>query len=197
MDWRVYFERPQALIADYHAQIDSFIAFAFPNWGSKNRGQWAKGEYGVGSLRADHFSILDSQGIWQIPNTSIGTGGSKTSSSTGWISKALDFKSIEEAYYMLQGLQYSANPLNVVESQWSIAGITTPVHSNHILAVLEEPMCFYSEPLVIEPEKTISWDVRIRQASTALTAEKIRVVGQIVGQHHELLQQTVSSGELN
>jgi len=62
---------------------------------------------------------------------------------------------------------------------------------------LEEPMCFYSEPLVIEPEKTISWDVRIRQASTALTAEKIRVVGQIVGQHHELLQQTVSSGELN
>jgi hypothetical protein len=98
---------------------------------------------------------------------------------------------------MMQGLQYSVNPLNIVETQWSIAGITTPVVENSIMSVLEEPLVYYSEPLVVEPEKTISWDVRTRQASTALSAEKIRVVGLVVGQHHELIQQTTSSGELN
>ena len=98
---------------------------------------------------------------------------------------------------MMQGLQYAVNPLNIVETQWSIAGITTPVVENSIMSVLEEPLVFYSEPLVVEPEKTIAWDVRTRQASTALSAEKIRVVGCVVGQHHELIQQTTSSGELN
>ena len=175
--FKVYFDRPAALIADYLDQINGFIAYAYPNWGGKNRGIWAKGEYGTGGLRADHFSILDTQGVWQVPNTAIGTTGSKTSASTGWISKALDFKTLEELYVMMQGLQYAVNPLNIVETQWSIAGITTPVVENSIMSVLEEPLVFYSEPLVVEPEKTIAWDVRTRQASTALSAEKIRVVG--------------------
>ena len=195
--FKVYFDRPAALIADYLDQINGFIAYAYPNWGGKNRGIWAKGEYGTGGLRADHFSILDTQGVWQVPNTAIGTTGSKTSASTGWISKALDFKTLEELYVMMQGLQYAVNPLNIVETQWSIAGITTPVVENSIMSVLEKPLVFYSEPLVVEPEKTIAWDVRTRQASTALSAEKIRVVGCVVGQHHELIQQTTSSGELN
>jgi hypothetical protein len=196
MNWKVYFDRPQALIADYHEQINSFVGYAYPNWGGQNRGVWAKGEYGEGSLRADHFSILDTQGVWQVPNTAVGTTGSKTSAANGWISKALDFKTLEEVYTMMQGIQYGVNPLNIVETQFAIAGITTPVVSNHVLSVLEEPLIFYSEPLVVEPEKTIAWDIRTRQASSALSAEKIRIVGQVVGQHHELIQQTTSSGEL-
>ncbi len=197
MLWLVYFDRPQALIADYLDQINGFVAYAYPNWGSKNRGVWAKGEYGTGGLRADHMSILDTQGVWSVPNSSIGTSGAKTSAANGWISKALDFKTLEELYVMMMGLQYTVNPLNIVESQFSIAGITTPVLENHVLACLEEPLIYFSEPLVIEPEKTIAWDLRTRQASTSLSAEKIRVVGLVIGQHHELIQQTTSSGELN
>lgn len=194
-----YYDRPQATLIDYLDQVNSFIGFAYPNWGTTNRGVWAKGEFGRGTLRADHFSILDTQGVWQIPNTSIGTSGSKsaTSSSKGWIDKALSFKSLEELYTLLTGLQYQVSPLNIVETQWAIAGITTPVVEHQVLAVLEEPFVFYEEPLVIEPEKTIDWHVRIKTDQGALSAEKIRVIGLVVGQHHELIQQTTSSGELN
>lgn len=192
-----YYDRPQATLIDYLDQVNSFIGFAYPNWGTTNRGVWAKGEFGRGTLRADHFSILDTQGVWQIPNTSIGVSGSKTAGSKGWIDKALSFKSLEELYTLLTGLQYQVSPLNVVETQWAIAGITTPVVENQVLAVLEEPFVFYEEPLVVEPEKTIDWHVRIKTASGSLSAEKIRVIGLVVGQHHELIQQTTSSGELN
>ena len=192
-----YYDRPHATLLDYLDQVNSFVGFAYPNWGTTNRGVWAKGEFGRGTLRADHFSILDTMGVWQIPNTSIGTTGSKTSGTDGWIDKALSFKSLEELYTLLTGLQYQVSPLNVVEAQWAIAGITTPVVQHQVLAVLEEPFVFYEEPLVIEPEKTIAWHVRIKTASAALSAEKIRVIGLVVGQHHELIQQTTSSGELN
>jgi len=192
-----YYDRPQATLIDYLDQVNSFIGFAYPNWGTTNRGVWAKGEFGRGTLRADHFSILDTQGVWQIPNTSIGTSGSKTAASNGWIDKALSFKSLEELYTLLTGLQYQVSPLNIVETQWAIAGITTPVVENQVLAVLEEPFVFYEEPLVVEPEKTIDWHVRIKTGSGSLSAEKIRVIGLVVGQHHELIQQTTSSGELN
>ena len=192
-----YYDRPHATLLDYLDQVNSFVGFAYPNWGTTNRGVWAKGEFGRGTLRADHFSILDTQGVWQIPNTSIGTTGSKNSDTKGWIDKALSFKSLEELYTLLTGLQYQVSPLNIVEAQYAIAGITTPVVDHHVLAVLEEPFVYYEEPLVIEPEKTIDWHVRIKTASAALSAEKIRVIGLVVGQHHELIQQTTSSGELN
>ncbi len=194
-----YYDRPQATLIDYLDQVNSFIGFAYPNWGTTNRGVWAKGEFGRGTLRADHFSILDTQGVWQIPNASIGTSGAKsaTTASKGWIDKALSFKSLEELYTLLTGLQYQVSPLNIVETQWAIAGITTPVVENQVLAVLEEPFVFYEEPLVVEPEKTIDWHVRIKTDQGTLSAEKIRVIGLVVGQHHELIQQTTNSGELN
>jgi len=199
MQWKVYFDRPQATILDYLDQVDGFIAYAYPNWGSSNRGVWAKGEFGRGTLRADHFSILDTQGVWSVPNSAIGTSGtlSATSSSKGWIDKCLDFKTLEELYVLITGMQYGVSPLNVVEHQWAIAGITTPCIENQILSVLEEPFIYYEEPLVIEPEKTIAWNLRIKTDQGSLTAEKLRVMGLCVGQHHELIQQTTSSGELN
>ena len=109
----------------------------------------------------------------------------------------LDFKTLEELYVLITGMQYGVSPLNVVEHQWAIAGITTPCIENQILSVLEEPFIYYEEPLVIEPEKTIAWNLRIKTDQGSLTAEKLRVIGLVVGQHHELIQQTTSSGELN
>ena len=61
MQWTVYWDRPQNLINEYISSIEGFISFAFPNWGSQNRGVHAKGEYGMGSLRADHMGLLDTQ----------------------------------------------------------------------------------------------------------------------------------------
>ena len=68
MEMRPYFDRPQAVIQEYLVQIDEFIDFAYPNWGASNRGIWCKGEFGRGTLRADHMSILDTQGQWIVPN---------------------------------------------------------------------------------------------------------------------------------
>ena len=98
---------------------------------------------------------------------------------------------------MFTGLQYNTSPIRVTESQWAIAGITTPVHSHLILSVLEEPFCYMSEPLVIEPEKLVDWNLRSTLGSGTLQGESLRVLGLICGQHHELIQLTVSSTELN
>ena len=35
MQWKVYFDRPQATILDYLDQVDGFIAYAYPNWGQQ------------------------------------------------------------------------------------------------------------------------------------------------------------------
>jgi len=196
MELRPYFDRPQAVIQDYLDQIDQFVAFAFPNWGSTNRGVWAKGEYGRATLRADHMSILDTQGQWIVPNSSLGVSGSKTAATTGWVDKALDFKTLEEIYTLVLGVQYPVSPINITEHQWGIAGITTAVVDQQCVEVLEEPFVYYEEPLVIEPEKTIQWNLRIKTASGTLNNEKLRIIGMAVGQHHELIQQTESSGEL-
>lgn len=37
------------------------------------------------------------------------------------------FKTLEELYYMVMGIQYPITPLLITEHQWQIAGITTPV----------------------------------------------------------------------
>ena len=198
MQWSVYWDRPQALINDYLESINGFIQYAYPNWGSSNRGVHAKGEYGTASLRADAMGLLDTEGRWILPqdsgstNTASGQGGA----SSGWISKAISIKTLEEAYYMFTGLQYNTSPIRVTESQWAIAGITTPVHSHLILSVLEEPFCYMSEPLVIEPEKLVDWNLRSTLGTSTLQGESLRVLGMIVGQHHEMIQLQVTSTEL-
>ena len=98
---------------------------------------------------------------------------------------------------MFTGLQYNTSPIRVTESQWAIAGITTPVHSHLILSVLEEPFCYMSEPLVIEPEKLVDWNLRSTLGTSSLQGESLRVLGLICGQHHELIQLTVSPTELS
>ena len=97
---------------------------------------------------------------------------------------------------MFTGLQYNTSPILVTESQWAIAGITTPVHSHLILSVLEEPFCYMSEPLVIEPEKLVDWNLRSTLGTGTLQGESLRVLGMIVGQHHEMIQLQVTSTEL-
>jgi len=199
MQWSVYWDRPQALINDYLESINGFIQYAYPNWGSSNRGVHAKGEYGTASLRADSMGLLDTEGRWILPQDSGATTtvAGQPGDSNGWITKAISIKTLEEAYYMFTGLQYNTSPIRVTESQWAIAGITTPVHSHLILSVLEEPFCYMSEPLVIEPEKLVDWNLRSTLGSANLQGESLRVLGLICGQHHELIQLTVSSTELN
>ena len=97
---------------------------------------------------------------------------------------------------MFTGLQYNTSPIRITENQWAIAGITTPVHAHLILSVLEEPFCYMSEPLVIEPEKLVDWNLRSTLGTTTIQGESLRVLGLIVGQHHELIQLTVSATEL-
>ena len=199
MQWSVYWDRPQALINDYLESINGFIQYAYPNWGSSNRGVHAKGEYGTASLRADSMGLLDTEGRWILPQDSGATTTvtGQPGDGNGWITKAISIKTLEEAYYMFTGLQYNTSPIRVTESQWAIAGITTPVHSHLILSVLEEPFCYMSEPLVIEPEKLVDWNLRSTLGGASLQGESLRVLGLICGQHHELIQLTVSSTELN
>ena len=209
MQWSVYWDRPQALINDYLESINGFIQYAYPNWGSSNRGVHAKGEYGMGSLRADHMGLLDTEGRWTVPadgtdgTTNTGQAGGAASSNLGggWIDKAISIKTIEEAYYMFTGLQYNTSPIRTTENQFRIAGITTPVHSHLILSILEEPLCYMSEPLVIEPEKSLDWSLRTTvgngDGTTALQGESLRILGLVVSQHHALIQQTFSTSELS
>ena len=39
----------------------------------------------------------------------------------------LSFKTLEELYYMVMGIQYPLTPLLITERQWLITGIVTPV----------------------------------------------------------------------
>lgn len=208
MQWTVYWDRPQALINEYISSVEGFISFAYPNWGSTNRGVHAKGEYGLGSLRADHMGLLDTEGRWIVPNDSAsafttvtGQPGATASGTLGggWIDKAVSLKTIEEAYYVFTGLQYNTSPIRTTESQFRIAGITTPCHSHLVLSVLEEPMCFMSEPLVIEPEKALDWSLRTTVGTNGngtLQGESLRILGLVVAQHHSLIQQTFGSEDL-
>lgn len=40
---------------------------------------------------------------------------------------ASSFKTLEEFYYMVMGIQYPPTPLLITECQWQITGIETPV----------------------------------------------------------------------
>tara|TARA_B100000073_G_scaffold321129_1_gene301398 strand:- start:25 stop:567 length:543 start_codon:yes stop_codon:yes gene_type:complete len=176
----------------------------YPHWGYENKGVWPKGEYGKGILRADQFSLLGTFGQWLIPSS--GANGNSTTISVdsfGWAQRTLDFKTLEEFYYLLMGIQYPVTPLLVTEHQWRISGIETPVIDQQIFEVLEEPFVWYEEPIVIEPEKTVVCAHRVVGGlsnfgnSTIAGGEKWRVIGSVVGQHHELIQQRQSIGELS
>ena len=145
------------------------------------------------------MGLLDTRGRWQLPQdsgaTTTASGQTPTSGVSGWIDKGISIKTLEEAYYMFTGLQYNTSPMRITETQFAIAGITVPVHSHLILSVLEEPFCYMSEPLVIEPEKLIDWKLRA-SGTTVLLKESLRILGLVCGQHHELISATVTSGEL-
>ena len=156
---------------------------------------WPKGDYGKGILRADQFSILGTFGQWLIPSSgSTGNPNSVSVDSFGWASKTLSFKSLEEFFYLIMGIQYPVTPLLITEHQWQISGIETPVLDQQIFEVLEEPFVWYESPIVIEPEKNIVCNHRVVGGaasfgnSTISGAEKWRVIGSVVGQHHELIQ---------
>ena len=204
MELRPYYDRPTAILADYLARIDTEIKANYPHWGYENKGVWPKGEYGKGVLRADQFSILGTYGQWLIPSSgSSGNPNSTTVDTFGWSQRTLDFKTLEEFYYLLMGIQYPVTPLLITEHQWRISGIETPVIDQQIFEVLEEPFVWYEEPIVIEPEKTVVCSHRVVGGAasfgngTVSGAEKWRIIGSVVGQHHELIQQRQSIGELS
>ena len=204
MERRPYYDRPTAILADYLARIDTKIKANNPHWGYENKGVWPKGEYGKGVLRADQFSILGTYGQWLIPSSgSSGNPNSTTVDTFGWSQRTLDFKTLEEFYYLLMGIQYPVTPLLITEHQWRISGIETPVIDQQIFEVLEEPFVWYEEPIVIEPEKTVVCSHRVVGGAasfgngTISGAEKWRIIGSVVGQHHELIQQRQSIGELS
>ncbi len=204
MELRPYYDRPTSVISDYLMRIDQKVKANYPHWGFENKGVWPKGEYGKGVLRADQFSILGTFGQWLVPSSgSTGAPNSVTVDGFGWAQRVLDFKTLEEFYYVLMGVQYPVTPLLVTEHQWRVSGIETPVVDQQIFEVLEEPFVWYEEPIVIEPEKTIVCAHRVVGGaatygnSTIAGAEKWRVIGCVVGQHHELIQQRQSIGELS
>jgi hypothetical protein len=204
MELRPYYDRPTAVISDYLGRIDTKVKSNYPHWGYENKGVWPKGEYGKGVLRADQFSILGTFGQWLVPSSgSTGSPNSVTVDGFGWAQRILDFKTLEEFYYVIMGIQYPVTPLLVTEHQWRISGIETPVIDQQIFEVLEEPFVWYEEPIVIEPEKTIVGAHRVVGGaatygnSTIAGAEKWRVIGSVVGQHHELIQQRQAIGELS
>ncbi len=45
----------------------------------------------------------------------------------GSIFAPLSFRTLQELYYIVMGIQYPITPLLITEHQWQIAGITTPV----------------------------------------------------------------------
>ena len=97
------------------------------------------------------------------------------------------------------GIQYPVTPLLITEHQWQISGIETPVIDQQIFEVLEEPFVWYESPIVVEPEKNIVCNHRVVGGaanfgnSTIAGAEKWRVIGSVVGQHHEAFLLTWNS----
>jgi len=196
MELRPYYDRPTSVISDYLMRIDQKVKANYPHWGFENKGVWPKGEYGKGVLRADQFSVLGTFGQWLVPSSgSTGAPNSVTVDGFGWAQRVLDFKTLEEFYYVLMGIQYPVTPLLVTEHQWRISGIETPVVDQQIFEVLEEPFVWYEEPIVCAHR--VVGGAATYGNSTIAGAEKWRVIGCVVGQHHELIQQRQSIGELS
>jgi len=203
MELRPYYDRPISTIDAYVTEILGAVAANFRHWG-EYKFVWPKQGYGKGVLRADQFSILGTFGQWLVPSSgSTGNPNSVTVDSFGWAQRILDFKTLEEFYYLIMGIQYPVSPLLITEHQWRISGVETPVIDQQIFEVLEEPFVWYEMPIIVEPEKTIVCAHRLVGGlanygnSTIAGAEKWRVIGSVIGQHHELIQQRQSIGELS
>ena len=155
MEMRPYYDRPVATIDAYVTEIISAVASNFKHWGDYKY-VWPKQGYGKGVLRADQFSILGTFGQWLVPSSgSSGNPNTVTVDSFGWAQRVLDFKTLEEFYYLIMGVQYPVSPLLITEHQWRISGVETPVIDQQLFEVLEEPFCWYEMPVIVEPEKTI------------------------------------------
>ena len=203
MELRPYYDRPMSTIDAYITEILSAVSANFRHWGDYKY-VWPKQGYGKGVLRADQFSILGTFGQWLVPSSgSTGNPNSVTVDSFGWAQRVLDFKTLEEFYYLIMGIQYPVSPLLVTEHQWRISGVETPVVDQQIFEVLEEPFVWYEMPIIVEPEKTIVCAHRVVGGlanygnSTIAGAEKWRIIGSVIGQHHELIQQRQTIGELS
>ncbi len=203
MELRPYYDRPISTIDAYVTEILGAVAANFRHWG-EYKYVWPKQGYGKGVLRADQFSLLGTFGQWLVPSSgSSGNPNSVTVDSFGWAQRVLDFKTLEEFYYLIMGIQYPVSPLLITEHQWRISGVETPVIDQQLFEVLEEPFVWYEMPVIVEPEKTIVCAHRVVGGlanygnSTIAGAEKWRVIGSVIGQHHELIQQRQSIGELS
>ena len=88
-------------------------------------------------------------------------------------------------------------------TKYTTTSINTIDIDQQIFEVLEEPFVWYEEPIVIEPEKTVVCAHRVVGGlsnfgnGTIAGGEKWRIIGSVVGQHHELIQQRQSIGELS
>ena len=180
MELRPYYDRPTAVISDYLARIDQKVRANYPHWGYENKGVWPKGEYGKGILRADQFSLLGTFGQWLIPSS--GANGNPTSiavDSFGWAQRTLDFKTLEEFYYLLMGIQYPVTPLLITEHQWRISGIETPVIDQQIFEVLEEPFAWYEELNVLSPAGVPQWMPDEAPPSSSRCIDAIRIASRV------------------
>ena len=183
--------------------IKTKIAIEYPHWGRDSQSIWAKGDYGKGILRADHFSILGTFGQWKIPASgTTGAPNSITVDNQGWAENTLKFNALEDFFYLLQGFQSPRpietpnSPILISEHAWKIGGISTPPISQEIFRVIEEPMVWYESPLVIEPESGITCCHRIVSGENNFGngsiggAEKWRVIGSVIGTHHQMISTT-------
>ena len=179
-------------------RIDQKVRANYPHWGYENKGVWPKE-----NTESVFFALTNSAFLAPSDNGSSFVRCKRKPNLTrrrllrmGTAhSRLQDF---EEFYYLLMGVQYPVTPLLITEHQWRISGIETPVIDQQIFEVLEEPFVWYEEPIVIEPEKTVVCAHRVVGGlsnfgnSTIAGGEKWRIIGSVVGQHHELIQQRQS-----
>ena len=133
MELRPYYDRPTGQIKSYLSLIESKIASNFPHWGRGSQGVWPKGDYGKGILSADQFSILGTFGQWLIPLLEArATLTQLALILSAGLARLLSFKSLEEFFYLIMGIQYPVTPLLITEHQWQISGIETPVLDQQI-----------------------------------------------------------------
>ena len=176
MEMRPYYDRPVATIDAYVTEIISAVASNFKHWGDYKY-VWPKQGYGKGVLRADQFSILGTFGQWLVPSSgSSGNPNTVTVDSFGWAQRVLDFKTLEEFYYLIMGVQYPVSPLLITEHQWRISGVETPVIDQQLFEVLEEPFCWYEcrsllnlrRPSSVLTASSVAWPTTVTRPSRAL-----------------------------
>ena len=129
MELRPYYDRPISTIDAYVTEILGAVAANFRHWG-EYKYVWPKQGYGKGVLRADQFSLLGTFGQWLVPSSgSSGNPNSVTVDSYGWAQRVLDFKTLEEFYYLIMEfstlfLLYSSQSTNGASQVWKRLSLT-------------------------------------------------------------------------